>query len=126
MPPITRRTLLTTTSASLALTLLPYPLRAAADETWDLIVVGGGTAGMPTAYFASQRMRVLVIEKASILAGTLDRSTEHAGEALDWLARHGYEVLPEHPVTGSGHEHFRTPRYQWGAKGGWSIYEAMH
>jgi len=91
-------------------------------------------------------MRVLVIEKAGILGGTLDRSTgqvaavntvwqvakgiedspdahyddimrinhgtsdpaltrrfvEHAGEALNWLARHGYEVLPEHPVTGSG------------------------
>jgi len=167
--PITRRTLLTTTSAALGLGLLPYPLRAAADEFWDLIVVGGGTAGMPTAYFASKRMRVLVIEKAGILGGTLDRSTgqvaaantvwqaekgiedspdahyddimrinhgtsdpaltrrfvEHAGEALNWLARHGYEVLPEHPVTGSGHEHFRTPRYQWGAKGGWSIYEAM-
>nr|NIS42288.1 hypothetical protein [Desulfuromonadales bacterium] len=24
-----------------------------------------------------------------------------------------------------GHEHFRIARYQWGAKGGWSIFEAM-
>ncbi len=50
---------------------------------------------------------------------------DHAADALNWLAANGYAVEPEHPVTGLGHEHFRIARYQWGAKGGWSIFEAM-
>ena len=32
---------------------------------------------------------------------------------------------PEHPVTGAGHDHFRTARYQWGPQKGWSIYRVM-
>lgn len=132
-------------------------------------MIGGGTAGLPTALFAAARARVLVIEKAPILGGTLDRSTgqvaaagtvfqaakgiedtpdahyadimringatsdpaltrllvDHAGETLNWLAANGYTVEPEHPVTGAGHDHFRTARYQWGLQKGWSIYKAM-
>lgn len=138
-------------------------------EIWDLIVVGGGTAGLPTALFAAERTRVLVMEKAPVLGGTLDRSTgqvaaagtvfqdakgiddtpdahyddimringntsdpaltrlfvDNAADALNWLAANGYAVEPDHPVTGLGHEHFKIARYQWGAKGGWSIFEAM-
>jgi len=169
--PITRRTLLAGTGAALGAGLLPLsPLKADNRQSWDLIVIGGGTAGMPTALFAAQRsQRVLIIEKAAILGGTLDRSTgqvaaagtvfqdakdiddtpdahyddimrinegtsdprltrlfvDNAGASLNWLAANGYQVRPEHPVTGSGHDHFRTPRYQWGMKNGWSIYEAM-
>ncbi|MEM9304818.1 MAG: FAD-binding protein [Pseudomonadota bacterium] len=136
---------------------------------WDLIVVGGGTAGIPTGLFASRRARVLILEKGPILGGTLDRSTgqvaaagtvfqaekgiedspqahfddimringgtsdpaltrlfvTHAGPTLNWLAGLGYAVEAEHPVTGEGHEHYRTARYQWSARGGWPIYEAM-
>ncbi len=45
-------------------------------ENWDVIVVGGGTAGMPTATFAAQRgARVLVIEAAPDVGGTLHLST---------------------------------------------------
>ena len=153
-------------------TLTAFPTLAASreSETWDVIVVGGGTAGMPTALFSAERSnRVLVIEQGAILGGTLDRSAgqiagagtvfqaarniddspeahledivringgtsnlalarlfvEHAGETINWLAANGFEVKPGHPVTGQGHEHFRTARYQWGLKGGWSIYEAM-
>ncbi len=141
----------------------------AAKSHWDLVVIGGGTAGMPTATFAAARARVLVIEAGGKLGGTLDRSTgmvaaagtvfqrergiedspeahyqdilrisdgtvdpdltrvfvEHAGPTLNWLAANGYRVLPEHPLTGHGHEHFRTARYVWGERGGWSVYEAM-
>ena len=62
--------------------------------------------------------------------GTVDPAlarlfVEHAGGTINWLAANGFEVQPEHPVTGQGHEHFRTARYQWGLKGGWSIFEAM-
>jgi len=45
-------------------------------DIWDVIVVGGGTAGMPTATFAAQRgARVLVIEAAPDVGGTLHLST---------------------------------------------------
>ena len=43
----------------------------AADTTWDVIVIGGGTAGLPTALFAAERGRVLIVEKGPILGGTL-------------------------------------------------------
>ena len=46
--------------------------KAAARQTWDLIVVGGGNAGLPTAIFAAQRgARVLIVEAAGALGGTL-------------------------------------------------------
>jgi fumarate reductase flavoprotein subunit len=44
-------------------------------ESWDLIVIGGGTAGMPAAIFGSQAGRVLLIERGSVLGGTLDRAS---------------------------------------------------
>lgn len=43
---------------------------------WDLVVVGGGNAGIPTAIFAAQRgARVLIVEAAGQLGGTLFFST---------------------------------------------------
>lgn len=168
--PWTRRRLIGAGGVLAGMGLLPGTVkRSIGAEHWDLIVIGGGTAGLPTALFAAERGRVLVIEKAAMLGGTLDRSTgqvaaagtvfqdakgiadtpdahyedimringntsdptltrlfvDHAADALNWLAANGYAVESGHPVTGSGHEHFRTPRYQWGAKGGWSIFEAM-
>ena len=46
--------------------------RAAKGERWDLIVVGGGNAGLPAAIFAAQRgARVLIVEAAGALGGTL-------------------------------------------------------
>ncbi|MEO1575120.1 MAG: FAD-dependent oxidoreductase [Pseudomonadota bacterium] len=167
---ISRRQILKTGGALTALGTLPTLSHAAAPGPWDVIVVGGGTAGLPTALFAAERStRVLVVEHGTMLGGTLDRSTgqvaaagtvfqeardiedspdahyddimringgtsdpvltrrfvEHAGDSLNWLAANGFQVLPDHPITGHGHEHFRTARYQWGEKGGWSIYEAM-
>ena len=46
------------------------------DDVWDAIIVGGGTAGLPAAIFAGQRgAKVLVIEAASVIGGTLFLST---------------------------------------------------
>ncbi|MFW2404353.1 MAG: FAD-dependent oxidoreductase [Gammaproteobacteria bacterium] len=168
--PVSRRHFIGATGIALGAAALPGALRAAlAEDTWDLIVIGGGTAGIPTALFAAERARVLVIEKAPLLGGTLDRSTgqiaaagtvfqdakgiedtpdahyddimrinehtsdpaltrlfvDNAADALNWLAANGYAVEPTHPVTGSGHEHFRIARYQWGPQGGWSIFQAF-
>lgn len=42
------------------------------DQMWDVIIVGGGTAGLPLAVFAAKRgAKVLIIEAAPALGGTL-------------------------------------------------------
>lgn len=42
------------------------------ENTWDVIVVGAGTAGMPTAIFAAQRgAKVVLVEQDSKVGGTL-------------------------------------------------------
>ena len=52
--------------------LAPACTREAPTKPWDLIVVGGGNAGLPAAIFASKRgARVLIIEAAGVLGGTL-------------------------------------------------------
>jgi fumarate reductase flavoprotein subunit len=46
--------------------------RAFAEEAFDLVVIGAGTAGIPAAIFAANRgARVAVIEKAPSVGGTL-------------------------------------------------------
>ena len=41
-------------------------------DEWDVIVVGAGTAGIPTAIFAGQRgARVLLVEADDKIGGTL-------------------------------------------------------
>lgn len=73
---ISKRDLLKAGGALTLAMLTGTARRAFAQQQWDVIVVGGGTAGMPTAIFAAERgARVLVVEKAPILGGTLDRST---------------------------------------------------
>jgi fumarate reductase flavoprotein subunit len=56
---------------------LPGTTQAAeAAPNYDVIVVGGGNAGMPTAIFAAQRgARVLILDAAGILGGTLHLSS---------------------------------------------------
>lgn len=68
---ITKRQLITGTAAA-ALAYGLSPRRTAADDGFDLIVIGGGNAGMPAAIFAAQRgARVLILEAADRLGGTL-------------------------------------------------------
>ncbi len=58
-------------SAAVGLGLSPA-LSAQGSKTWDLIVVGGGTAGLPAAIFAARRgAKVLLLEASDVLGGTL-------------------------------------------------------
>ncbi len=73
---LNKREFLKGVGAFAALSMLPEFRGALAAEHWDLIVVGGGTAGLPCALFAAQRgAKVLVIERSHLLGGTLDRSS---------------------------------------------------
>ena len=72
-----RQVLIGASSAAVGLAITPggrYNAKAA--DAWDLIVVGGGTAGLPAAIFAARRgARVLVIEASLQIGGTLFLST---------------------------------------------------
>lgn len=77
-----KRRFLTGSAAAFAATMLPHQRLALAAQEYDLIVIGAGTAGIPAAIFASQRgAKVLVIEKSTIIGGTLDRSTAQMSAA---------------------------------------------
>jgi fumarate reductase flavoprotein subunit len=80
-----RRFLQASGAATLAFGL---PALGAASTPWDLIVVGGGTAGLPVALFAAQRgARVLIVEAAGELGGTLFLSSGQMSAAGTRLQR---------------------------------------
>ena len=96
--PVSKRDFLKGSGAALALSSLPWGLRKAmAQEQYDLIVIGGGTAGMPAAIFAAERgARVLIIEKAPSLGGTLYRSGgQMAAAGTVFQAAKGIEDSPD-------------------------------
>ena len=66
-------------------------------DHWDVIVVGAGTAGMPTAIFAAQRgARVLLVEKDHKVGGTLWYSGGQMAAADTRLHRErGIDDTPE-------------------------------
>lgn len=69
---VSRRRFLSILGAATAGLGLSARLNAASPGKWDLIVVGGGNAGLPAAIFAARRgARVLIVEAAGILGGTL-------------------------------------------------------
>src|SRR5262245_57625732 len=75
LSPVKRRQFLIGASSA-AVGLAAQPAAAADAKTWDLIIVGGGTAGLPAAIFAARRgVKVLVIEASLQLGGTLFLST---------------------------------------------------
>ena len=66
------------------------PLHKMEQQTYDLIVVGAGTAGMPCAIAAAQKGgRVLVVEKASRVggngAGHSSSTRSHHNEVIRFL-----------------------------------------
>jgi fumarate reductase flavoprotein subunit len=64
-------------------------------DHWDVIVAGGGTAGMSTAILAAQRgARVLVIEHAQRLGGTLHMSSGRLSAAGTRLQAKGGFTTP--------------------------------
>lgn len=68
---LSKRQFLSTVSAAAAAIGILGQAKAA-DKPWDVIIVGGGTAGLPAAIFAGERgAKVLVIEAASVIGGTL-------------------------------------------------------
>jgi len=78
--------------------ILTLSRRAAAASTrWDLIVIGAGTAGIPAAIFAAERgARVLVLERAPVVGGTLDRSTgQIAASRTVWQKARGIIDSPD-------------------------------
>ena len=96
---INKRELLAGAGAAAALALMPRISRAAS-ETWDLIVVGGGSAGLPCAIFAAQQgARVLVVDRAHRLGGTLDRS-------FGQMAAAGTRLQAEQEIEDSPEAHF--------------------
>ena len=77
---------------------LPYTYQVAlAKEQWDTIIIGAGTAGMPAAIFAAERgLKVLVIEKASVIGGTLFVSTgQISGAGTVFQERKGIKDSPD-------------------------------
>ncbi len=168
---VTRRGILQGTGAALSMAALGVtPAMAFADRRWDLVIIGGGTAGLPAAIEAAERgARVLIIEKAPQLGGTLHVSTgqmsgagtvfqaragiedspeahyadamrinrntgdpaitrlwtRHAGETLNWLAEHGFEIGEDQPVYGQAHEPYETRRYLWAPEGGRAILQVL-
>jgi fumarate reductase flavoprotein subunit len=92
---LTKRAFLTASVASMALSAQSFGIRQAQAQNteWDLIIVGGGTAGMPAALFAAERgARVLVIDKAPQLGGTMDRSTgQVAAAGTVWQKEQGIQ-----------------------------------
>jgi fumarate reductase flavoprotein subunit len=70
-PRLSKRKLLGAAGAA-AVGLASRAQAAEAPKRWDLIVVGGGNAGLPAAIFAAQRgARVLIVEAAGQVGGTL-------------------------------------------------------
>jgi len=70
---VTKRAFLSATAAGLAGATVASTASAQTDSTtYDVVIVGGGNAGLPAAIFASRRGgKVLVIEAAGQVGGTL-------------------------------------------------------
>ena len=84
-------------SSTAALLATRAMAQATSETRWDLIVVGGGTAGLPAAIFAARRgAKVLLLEAAPVLGGTLAiAGGEISGAGTKTQARFG--VTNDHP-----------------------------
>ncbi|MBM3515669.1 MAG: FAD-dependent oxidoreductase [Alphaproteobacteria bacterium] len=95
---ISKRTLIKAVGAGAFASVLPTWRRAeAATKDYDVIIIGGGNAGMPAAIFAAERgAKVLVIEKSPVLGGTLDRSGgQMSASGTQWQKAKGIQDTPD-------------------------------
>ena len=139
-PRLTKREFLKYSTGLLSAAVLPYPYQAAlANDHWDVIVIGGGTAGLPAAIFAAKRgLKVLVIEKASVIGGTLFVSTgQISGAGTVFQERKGIKDSPDQhyddimrinnntsdPVLTRILVDHAGPTINWLAKNGYTIFE---
>lgn len=92
---LNRRSFLSSSAA--ALVTSRALAKSASQTNWDLVIVGGGTAGLPAAIFAARRgAKVLILEAASVLGGTLSiAGGEICGAQTKTQARFG--VTNDHP-----------------------------
>ena len=96
LPTLTRRGFVAGSAAMAGLHAL-RGVGATPEDAYDVIVVGAGTGGVPTALFAAQNgAKVLLIEKASMIGGTLHWSTgQIAGSGTVFQRRLGIEDSPD-------------------------------
>ena len=95
---LTKREFLKYGTSLMTAAALPYTYQVAlAKEQWDTIIIGAGTAGIPAAIFAAERgLKVLVIEKASVIGGTLFVSTgQISGAGTVFQERKGIKDSPD-------------------------------
>jgi fumarate reductase flavoprotein subunit len=83
--------------SSIGLGIVPADAAENAGKPYDVIIVGAGTAGIPTAIFAAGRgARVLLIEAASAVGGTLFMSSaQMAGAGTKLQKSLGIEDSPQ-------------------------------
>lgn len=78
---LSKRQFLSSVSAAAAAVGLGAKAQAA-DDQYDVIIIGGGTAGLPAAIFAAERgAKVLIIEAAATIGGTLFLSSAQMSAA---------------------------------------------
>ncbi|MEM7706721.1 MAG: FAD-dependent oxidoreductase [Pseudomonadota bacterium] len=94
---LSRRSVLSILGSTPGLAALPSHAQESQSPVWDLLVVGGGNAGMPAAIFAAERgARVLIIDAATQLGGTLWLSSGQMSAAGTQLqASKGIEDSPQ-------------------------------
>jgi fumarate reductase flavoprotein subunit len=94
---LSRRQLLSLMVSTAGLSLTAPLARGASPEKWDLIVVGGGNAGLPAAIFAAERgARVLIVDAAGAIGGTLFLSSGQMSAAGTKLqAEKGIQDSPQ-------------------------------
>ncbi len=92
-----RRFLQSLSLSALGTAIMPKSFAQETEELWDLIVIGGGNAGLPAAIFAARRgARVLIIEAAAQVGGTLFLSTGQMSAAGTKLQKSkGIEDTPQ-------------------------------
>ncbi len=94
---MTKRSFLSIMGATAALGVSGRSIAQDRGPVWDVIVVGGGNAGLPAAIFAAERgARVLIIEAAASLGGTLFLSSGQMSAAGTKLQKQkGIEDSPQ-------------------------------